>query len=400
VHSPVSPSSSSSFPSSSGKGSPFAAGATGSTARAVADNPRPPGSRYPLLPNVRSRVVPTDRLAQHVYESGPLDAEPLVLLHGNVSSGRFFEDLLAYIPDDYYAVAPDLRGYGATEHKVVDATRGVRDYSDDLHALVAALGIERFHLLGWSLGGNAAMQYTIEHPERVRSLTLLATGSPYGYGCTRGSDGVPIWDDFAGSGGGLINPQIQVRYEARDDSAFSMFSPRSLMRMLYVKPTFHFAPRREDVLVEQLLLMHVGDTSYPGDSTRSPNWPYSGPGRYGPNNALSPKYINQSGLAGLGDGGPPIMWVRGTDDSIVSDAAQLDPATLGRMGYFPGWPGLKVYPPQPMLAQIRAVLDRYRSNGGTYHEEILATCGHSPHIEQPAAFFRLLTRFLHAHRGR
>lgn len=35
---------------------------------------------------------------------------------------------------------------------------------------------------------------------------------------------------------------------------------------------------------------------------------------------------------------------------------------------------------------MRAVLDRYRQKGGSYREEVLSACGHSPHLEQPAAF--------------
>src|SRR5579863_10448005 len=108
----------------------------------------PPGSRFPLLPGVRSRMVPTPRLVQHVYESGPADGERLLLIHGNASSARFFEELMAAMPE-YTIVAPDLRGYGATELARVDATRGLRDYADDIEALAQTLGWDRFHLLGW-----------------------------------------------------------------------------------------------------------------------------------------------------------------------------------------------------------------------------------------------------------
>ncbi|HEX5441662.1 MAG TPA: alpha/beta fold hydrolase, partial [Ktedonobacterales bacterium] len=94
----------------------------------------PPGSRYPLLPSVRSRMIRTARLAQHVYESGPAGGETLLLIHGNMVSGRFFEELMVALPE-YHIIAPDLRGYGATEPLPTNAARGVRDYSDDLHAL-------------------------------------------------------------------------------------------------------------------------------------------------------------------------------------------------------------------------------------------------------------------------
>jgi pimeloyl-ACP methyl ester carboxylesterase len=91
---------------------------------------------------------------------------------------------------------------------------------------------------------------------------------------------------------------------------------------------------------------------------------------------------------------PPVLWVRGDSDQIVSDASVFDLAVLGKQGLVPGWPGEEVFPPQPMIAQTRAVLDAYRARGGRVREEVMAGVGHLPHIEAPAAFMRLLGGFL------
>ncbi|MDE3231180.1 MAG: alpha/beta fold hydrolase [Chloroflexota bacterium] len=337
-----------------------------------------------MAPGVRSRTVGTSRLRQHIYAGTHETGERLLLVHGNASSARFFEWLIASVPE-LECVAPDLRGYGATEASPVDATRGLRDFSDDLEALVEALGWERFHLLGWSLGGNIAMQYTMDHPERVQTLTLHAAGSPYGYGGSHGDDGEPNYPDFAGSGGGLIAPPVIERYQEKDFTADSPFSPRSALRSLIVKQGFLLPTEREDALVEQMLRMVIGDQFYPGDGVASDNWPFSGPGVWGANNALSPKYCDLSGLAGI-QPQPPILWARGADDVMVSDTAAVDPATLGQMGAIPGWPGAEVCPPQPMLRQLRAVLDAYRANGGVYEELVIDDCGHSPLLEKPDEF--------------
>lgn len=367
--------------------------AVGTTTATIESPGCPPGSRFPLLPGVRSRMVPTPRLVQHIYESGTAGGERMLLIHGNASSARFFEELMAAIPE-YHIVAPDLRGYGATERARVDAARGLRDYADDIEALVQTLGWERFHLLGWSLGGCIVMQYVLDHPGRARTLTLHATGSPYGYGGTHGADGRPNYDDFAGSGGGLISPQVVERYLAQDFTADSPFAPRSGLRNLIVKPTFHLAPEREDVLTEQMLLMAIGDEYYPGDKGEpSPNWPFITPGHYGSNNALAPNNCHLSGLGELA-GGPPILWIRGADDLMVSDAAAADPANLGKLGVIPGWPGEDVCPPQPMLAQIRAMLDHYAVNGGTYQEVVLEDCGHAPLLEKLGEFLTLFRGFV------
>jgi pimeloyl-ACP methyl ester carboxylesterase len=91
---------------------------------------------------------------------------------------------------------------------------------------------------------------------------------------------------------------------------------------------------------------------------------------------------------------PPILWVRGEDDQIVGDNSLFDFGTLGKMGLVPGWPGDDVYPPQPMVTQMRAVLDRYKANGGTYIEVVIADAAHGSHIEKPAEFMEAFIGFL------
>jgi len=84
--------------------------------------------------------------------------------------------------------------------------------------------------------------------------------------------------------------------------------------------------------------------------------------------------------------GPPVLWLRGTDDVIVSDHSLYDLAYLGSIGAIPGWPGEQTWPPQPMLAQTRAVLDGYAAAGGRYREVAIDDAAHSPHLDQPERF--------------
>jgi pimeloyl-ACP methyl ester carboxylesterase len=125
----------------------------------------------------------------------------------------------------------------------------------------------------------------------------------------------------------------------------------------------------------------------------SENWPGVAPGERGMNNAISPKYCNLEDFA-LVQPGPPVLWIRGEDDAIVSDTSFLDFGYLGQLDVIPGWPGADVYPPQPMVSQIRAVLDAYEARGGRYREEVIPDCGHTPHVEKPEEFRRLLFGFL------
>lgn len=353
-----------------------------------------------LLEGISSMVITTPRLKTHLLTSGPEEGVPVFFIHGNVSSSRFWEETLVALPPRYRGLAPDLRGFGDSETKPVDAARGLRDFSDDLHVLVEALGLtaggRKVHLVGWSVGGGIALQYAIDHPDQVASLVLVDPLSPYGFGGTRDVAGIPCWPDYAGSGGGTANPEFVKRLAQGDRSEESDFSPRKVMNTFYFKPPFRAAPEREEVFVSALLSTKVGDDNYPGDLTPSDNWPNVAPGTKGVNNAISPKYCNLSGFAEIAPQ-PDVLWVRGADDQIVSDTSLFDFGYLGQLGAVPGWPGEEVYPPQPMVSQMRAVLEAYRGRGGRYREEVIADCAHSPHIEKPGTFRKLVFAFLDEH---
>jgi len=353
-------------------------------------------SSVELLPGIIQRQTRTGRLEMAYLVTGEGET-PVVLVHGNCSSSHFFQDFMLALASRGRSTiyAPDMRGYGESETLPVDATRGVRDYADDLASLVRQLGLPAFHLLGWSLGGNIAMQYTIDHPESVRSLTLQATGSPFGFGGSKDVEGTPTWPDFAGSGGGTINVEFARRI-AIGDRGNDQVSPRTVINTFYFKPPFRVAPEREEMLLSALLTTKVTNGNYSSDMVPSPNWPMVAPGTLGVNNALSPKYLNQGELVTISPK-PAILWVHGADDQIVSDTSMFDMGFLGQVGAVPGWPGPEVYPPQPMKAQIRAVLERYRANGGETREVEFQECGHSPHIEKEAEMLRIFGEFIESH---
>ncbi|MFC6941227.1 alpha/beta fold hydrolase [Salinirubellus sp. GCM10025818] len=345
-----------------------------------------------LPDSVTAQSVDTGRLETNVLVSGDPNGTPVCLIHGNVSSSRFWAEFMDEIPDTYRVVAPDLRGFGDSETKPVDATRGVRDFTDDLAALFDELGMGTVTLVGWSIGGGVSMQYTIDHPDQVTGLALVSTMSPYGFGGTT-RDGTPCQPDYAGTGGGLANDEFVEHLATGDTSAEADASPRTVMHAFYGGPDHEFDPETADAYVEAMCATAVGDDNYPGDAVPSENWPGIGPGERGVLNAVSPKYFDASGLAEI-DQKPPVLWVRGDADRIVSDTSFFDAGFLGQAGELPDWPGEEAYPPQPMNAQTRDVLEAYAADGGTYTEEVFTDVGHSPHIERPEQFRSLLLDFL------
>jgi pimeloyl-ACP methyl ester carboxylesterase len=138
-----------------------------------------------------------------------------------------------------------------------------------------------------------------------------------------------------------------------------------------------------------MLTTALGEGNYPGDSVVSESWPGFAPGKAGVLNTMAPQYFNASRMVDIADK-PPVLWVRGLSDVIVSDTSLFDLNYLGQLGIIPGWPGAEAAPPQPMIAQTRAVLDAYRDAGGQVTELALEDCGHSPHLEHPDRFVAAL----------
>src|SRR5215469_15882064 len=269
-----------------------------------------------LLPGVRSQTIATDRLRVHYLASGPDQGIPVVLIHGNLATGRFYESLMSAAPERYRCIAPDMRGFGDTERVPIDGTRGLRDWADDTYALVHALGITRpVHLVGWSTGGAAIAAYAMNRP--VASLTFIDPVSPYGFGGVK-ADGTPCFPDYAGSGGGTGNLDFASRIAEGDRSSDSDLSPRNVMNSSYWSPQHREPPDREEMLVDEILKSVTGDDGYPGDSTPSANWPGIAPGTHGILNALSPKYCDWSGIVDVSPQ-PPILWTHGSNDIVVSD---------------------------------------------------------------------------------
>jgi pimeloyl-ACP methyl ester carboxylesterase len=118
--------------------------------------------------------VPTIRangldIGYDVVGAGP----PLVLLHGATSLGR--EDFAAQLPSmskAFLVHMPDARGHGRTRWDAADGFDA--DWLvDDLAAFADALGLDSFHLLGFSMGGMTALQFGARRPERLRTLIVV-----------------------------------------------------------------------------------------------------------------------------------------------------------------------------------------------------------------------------------
>jgi pimeloyl-ACP methyl ester carboxylesterase len=100
------------------------------------------------------------------------DHSPVLLLHGAYMTTADFGPLLPGLAADRTVVVPDQQAHGRTG----DADRPItyEDLADDAAALVAHLGIPSVHVVGFSMGGAAALQLAVRHPDVVRSLTVIS----------------------------------------------------------------------------------------------------------------------------------------------------------------------------------------------------------------------------------
>lgn len=327
----------------------------------------------------QKKFITTPRLTTAYHRAGEGNSRKLLLVHGNVSSSAFFLPLFPALSEHLDVVAVDLRCFGDTDPLPIDATRGYRDWTEDLAEFTAALGWERFAIAGWSMGGAIAMQYTIDYARQLTDVILINPGSPFGFGGTKGETGELLDPPGLASGGGCVSDQVVQLYKNGDREPL-----RASMNNVNFTPAFQLAPEWEELFLDERLKVKIGDGMYPGDSRKSDKWPFVVAGDKGVCNTMSPSHGNLAGLADI-PVKPPILWVRGASDIMVSDNSICEFGFLGKSGMIPGWPGEDAVPPQPMVAQTRYVLEKYAANGGTYRE-VVHPGSHGSFLESADAF--------------
>ncbi|NBC20073.1 MAG: alpha/beta fold hydrolase [Alphaproteobacteria bacterium] len=109
----------------------------------------------------------------HYRVHGPPDAPALVLVHGFSASLHTWTPWVRRLESDYRIVTLDLPGHGLTRGFDPDEA-GVDLFIESIHTIADTAGLETFTLAGSSMGGHAAWNYALEHPERLDGLVLIA----------------------------------------------------------------------------------------------------------------------------------------------------------------------------------------------------------------------------------
>jgi len=107
----------------------------------------------------------------------PWERRPvLILLHGNGRNAHFWYQWVPYLSRDFRIVRPDMRGLGKSifaDGSAVDLS--VESLIDDLLKVIGALGVDKVHFCGESMGGILGLLLAAQHPSLIKTLTLVST---------------------------------------------------------------------------------------------------------------------------------------------------------------------------------------------------------------------------------
>ena len=129
------------------------------------ESPALPASAYARIQGLRL----------HYLDWGTTGMPPILFLHGGGLSAHTWDLLCAVLRSEYHCIAPDQRGHGDSDWSAeMDYTFETQQH--DVEALVEHLGLERFFLVGMSMGGMNALLYAAQHSQRVLGLALVDVG--------------------------------------------------------------------------------------------------------------------------------------------------------------------------------------------------------------------------------
>jgi pimeloyl-ACP methyl ester carboxylesterase len=122
-------------------------------------------------------IVRLSDFEMHYVERGQGD-QTLVLVAGFISTQRWWRPVLERLPAGVRAYALDMRAAGGSQQ--IESGHTIARYAADVHEFVEAMGLSRFVLVGHSMGGGVAMQYALDHQDRLKALMLVNPLAPYG----------------------------------------------------------------------------------------------------------------------------------------------------------------------------------------------------------------------------
>ena len=127
----------------------------------------------------------------YAYRESGNSEKFLILLHGNMSSSKFYYELTPLLTENFKVISPDLRGFGHTTYKTPIESH--EDFADDLKLFMVALKIQKAVILGWSASGPIVMIFAAKYPEFITHSILMSSIDPRGFPLLRtNNDGIMV----------------------------------------------------------------------------------------------------------------------------------------------------------------------------------------------------------------
>lgn len=142
------------------------------------------------------------RLAYEVAGQG----HPLVLMHAGICDSRMWDVQWQTWPQHFKVIRYDMRGFGRSENP-----SGAFAHQDDLYALLQTLGIEKTYIVAVSMAGTVALEFTVEHPNMVDGLVLVASSHQDAQASDALEQGVEQADVAAAAGDIATANEIELR---------------------------------------------------------------------------------------------------------------------------------------------------------------------------------------------
>lgn len=130
-----------------------------------------------LAPEVGYAPVNGLRMYYEIHGEKRDDRPPLLLLHGAYMTIDSFGQLLAELAKTRQVIGVELQAHGHTGD--IDRPLSYESMADDAAAVIRHLGIDKVDVFGYSMGGAAALQVGMRHPEVVRKLIVMSAGYRY-----------------------------------------------------------------------------------------------------------------------------------------------------------------------------------------------------------------------------
>jgi 3-oxoadipate enol-lactonase len=225
---------------------------------------------------------------------------PVVFLHAGVADSRMWEPQAAGLGKHFDVITPDMRGFGGSELPAESWS-----HSADVLALMEALGLRQApHLIGCSIGGSTAIDFTLAHPDRVSKLVLVGAGI----------GGKPHDDKYD-----HLFAEVTAAEESKDMKALN----EAEMKLWLVGPgraATHVDKHLRD------LFLDMNGRSLESDFTNSPMQPLDPPafGRIGEIEAPTLVIVGDHDLPDVLETADLLVSkIRGARKAVIADAAHL-----------------------------------------------------------------------------